>query len=306
MTLDLFAVKLGARKTNCSEEELERFLIRWDTVVTGMRKQPDDDTMHTLFFNQVKEIEILDYDLKIYERLHDSEKNVETLRRYCERLIELKRSQENQRKRHGEHRQKSPNVSAAAPHRRRFSGSPRRSNSHSPGRYRKRSFSRSPGGTRKRSFSRSPGGTRFKRKGSKSRSTSRNRMCADFIKGKCTRGAGCKYSHTERDKKRSSSPRRTYHAAPSPGREGRKDKRGRTPSPGGKGGGKGRRSVTPNRKPTAYTKSEPCFLFMKGKCHYGSKCCYSHDDKDKPRDSASAPNTPDKRQSNNSPAPGGD
>jgi hypothetical protein len=49
-TQDLFAVKLGASKTKCNEEELERFLIRWDTVVTGMKKQPHDDTMHTLFF----------------------------------------------------------------------------------------------------------------------------------------------------------------------------------------------------------------------------------------------------------------
>ena len=80
-TQDLFAVKLGASKTKCSEEELEMYLIRWGTVVTGMRKQPDDDTMRTQFFNQVKDIEILDHDLKIYERLHDSEKNVGTLRR---------------------------------------------------------------------------------------------------------------------------------------------------------------------------------------------------------------------------------
>jgi hypothetical protein len=44
-------------------------------------------------------------------------------------------------------------------------------------------------------------------------------------------------------------------------------------------------------------------LFMKNKCHYGSKCVYSHSDK--PTEAASAPNTP-ARQSNNSPAPGTD
>ena len=294
-TQDLFAIKLGAHKVKCNEEELERFLISWDTVLTGMKKPPDDDTLHTLFFNQIKDIEILDYDLKIYERLRESEKNIDTLRQYCERLIELKRSQENQRKRHGEHRQKSPSVSAAGPARkfsrshssrkgRRFSRSPHK---------RSRSFSRSS------KYSKSPGGTR-RRKGSKSRSKSSGRMCVDFIKGKCTRGAGCKYSHNEKSK-RSSSPRRTHQSAASPRRDSNKDrKRSRSPSPGRK------RSITPHRKATTYTKNTPCFLWMKGNCHYGSKCIYAHNEKDKPKSTASAPNTPEKRQSNNSPAPGTD
>jgi hypothetical protein len=296
-TQDLFAIKLGAHRVKCNEEELEKFLISWDTVLTGMKKIPDDDTLHTLFFNQIKDIEILDYDLKIYERLRESEKNIDTLRRYCERLIELKRSQENQRKRHGEHRQKSPSVSAAGPQR-RF---PRSHSSGKGRRFSRSKYSRSPG--RKRSFSRSPGGG-FKRKGkSKSRSRSTGRMCTDFIKGKCTRGAGCKYSHSEKSK-RSSSPRRSYNSAASPRRDSKKDgKRSRTPSP--KGGGR-KRSITPNRKANAHTKSTGCFLFQKGKCHYGTKCIYSHDPATFKNTPAAPATPPEKRQSNNSPCPGTD
>ena len=134
--------------------------------------------------------------MKGYERLPDTHKNTSVLRSYCDRVIEVERAKENQRKRHGTKRQQSPEVSAAAP-RTRTPGrgrSPNRSNS----RHRNSSYTRSPGGTKRR---RSTG----------RRSNSFKKVCADFLKGKCTRGAGCKYEHSKTGEK---SP--TRNRPPSP------------------------------------------------------------------------------------------
>ena len=122
---DLLEVSLGASRTKCSTQELEQFLIRWDTVVSGIGKLPDDDTLHTLFYKQVKDIEILDYDMKGYDRLPEVERTVDKLRRYCDRVIEIHRAEENQRRRHGRSTQDSPRVVAPGPNVRGRSGSPR-------------------------------------------------------------------------------------------------------------------------------------------------------------------------------------
>ena len=95
---DLFSVKLDASRTNCSVHELEDCLMRWDAVIDGMSKFPDEDTMHTLMYGQIKGILLLEFDMKGYERLPDAHKNTSILRSYCDRVIEVERAKENQRK----------------------------------------------------------------------------------------------------------------------------------------------------------------------------------------------------------------
>jgi hypothetical protein len=273
---DLFEVALGAHSVRCSISELEHFLLRWDTVLTTMNKPPDEDTLHTLFYKQIHEIALLEFDMKAYDRLDEHDKTYSKLYNTCERLISLHRSEENQKKIHGRLRQNVPHASAPAPP----------AKSRSPGRGRSHSRTGSH-----RSGSRNSGsGKRFGSQGGKPRSksrspnrkTSRDKPCIDFAKGKCTRGAGCKYSHSKdgsRNDGRANSPKRGY----SP-------KRGSSP-------GKSRlRTPTPERF------KRPCHSFAKGSCKYGDKCVYSHS-MVKP----AAPGIPEKgssgNRSSNSPAP---
>jgi hypothetical protein len=199
---DLLEVNLGASKTKCTTPELEQFLIRWDTVISGIGRLPDDDTLHTLFYKQVKDIEILDYDMKGYDRLPETERTIEKLRVYCDRVIEINRAEDNQRRRHGRSAQDSPRVAAPGPHARSGSGSRPR------GRSQHRSTSR------KRSTTLSPRGT-MRRRSTGKRVLSSERMCVDFIKGRCARGAGCKYSHDKDGKRKPSSSRDRNKPRPS-------------------------------------------------------------------------------------------
>jgi len=266
----LFAVGLGASKTKCNTHELEHFLIRWDTVISGMGKLPDEDTLHTLFYKQVKDIEILDYDLKGYDRLPESERTIDKLRWFCDRVIQFQRAEDNQKKRHGQHSQNAPHVTAPGPNVRRNSRSPSSGRGRSP-----RPHGRS--GSRKRSFSKSPSGHKRSKSGDRKRSS--DRVCTDFLKGRCTRGAGCKYLH-DKDGKRSSS--RDRYKSP------RRDDRARSP---------GKRS----NSPSSSSKKFPCKLFAKGACHYGDRCKFSHETNTAPAPSSNSPNKPVRNA--NSPAP---
>jgi hypothetical protein len=129
-------------------EQLEQFLIRWDTVISGISDRVvDEDTMYTLFYKQVKEIEAIDYDMKGFDRLPGEERTYDKLRGYCDRAIEIHRAEDNQRRKHGKHRENSPHVSAAAP------AGGRRGYSKSPGRGRTRSNSPRRSNSSKRSKS---------------------------------------------------------------------------------------------------------------------------------------------------------
>ena len=99
------------------------------------------------------------------------------------------------------------------------------------------------------------------------------------MKGKCSKGAGCKYKH----EKPSQSPRRV---APSPVRDPKK----------------GKNSRSPVRKPT-------CNHFAKTKtCPFGDRCKFDHANPAAPGVSTEQPqaNSPGNARSSNSPAPGAD
>jgi len=277
---DLFHVKLDANPRKCNVEELAHFLLRWDTCLTGIGRKVDPDTMYTLFMSQIEDIELIEWEMKAFDKLPDKDKTYESLYAICEDLIIKERKKKNSKQLHTRSRQTPLHVAAPAPltdaapapgkssHRRSSSGSYRgRARSSSSRGSRHRSGGRH--GSKSRSYSRS--GSRGK---NKHRSASRKRTCIDFLKGKCTRGAGCKYSH-DKDGKGSRSPTR---------RDRTSDNKTRKPS------------RSPSNKPKA-----KCILFSQGKCTYGSKCKYAHD-------SPAAPATPTRadasNRSANSPAPG--
>jgi hypothetical protein len=273
---DLFAIKLGAHEKKCSVDELANFLLRWDTCLTGINRSVDPDTLYTLFINQIEDIELLAWEMKAFEKLPEREKSYEKLYAICDDMITLHRKKKNSKSLHGKGVHTPIRVSAAAPNAEIVdsaaapSGRGRRDSPGNRGRYR----SKSPDGSRRRSLNNEPESHSEDRDKGHGRSSSRKKPCIDFMYGKCTRGAGCKYDHSK-DGKRSHSPR--DRGPPS------RDKGGRV-----------------SRSPSGRFKPK-CFLFEKGDCKFGANCRYSH------ATGASAPSTPEKGNSSNktanSPAP---
>jgi len=267
---DILHCKLDAHPVKCTPDELESFLIHWDNVVSGMKNVPDSDMMYTLMLDQVENISALEFDMNIFQRLPENQKTYEGLRDVLNYWIRKTRGEKNQRKTHTKAQQHLA-VAGAAP--RAHTTSSERNRRHSRGRPHTRTPSRSRTHSKPRSTSSNT------RKG-KARRSSRDKPCMDFIKGKCSRGAGCKYSHG-RDPKKDRSPIRT----PSPVR------RGSSP------GGALRRTPVQNQK-------KPCHSFAATKtCKYGNNCAYSHT-----TPSAAATPTPGSERrtgdrSANSPAP---
>jgi hypothetical protein len=123
------------------------------------------------------------------------------------------------------------------------------------------------------------------KKDKRKKTLSRGELCRDFEKGRCTRGAGCSYSHSK-DAKRKSSRERAL--------------------------ARGERAKTPPRQRTAspvYKSKKPCNLFAAGKCHYCKNCRLVHPDTAAPSpvqyfEKAKKEETPDKfRRGDNCPAP---
>ena len=232
--------KLEVDRVRCTPDQLESFLIAWDNVVSGIDSALDSDMMYTLLLEQVQDIRELELDLKIFDKLDERDKTYDALRFLCDDWIQKSRGIKNQRKSHSKSNQHLV-VAGAAP-RTRTTSSERRRRDGSRGRTKTRHSSKSR--SMSRSKSKSPSTRR------KSRSPGGKKPCMDFIKGKCTRGAGCKYAHERSGR----SPVRT----PSPARRG--------PSPGGSI----RRTPIQNHK-------RPCHSYQATKsCKYGDKCAYSH------------------------------
>jgi len=259
-------------------DELANFLLRWDTCLTGISRKVDEDTLYTLFINEIEDIELLAWEMKAFEKLPEKEKTYEKLYNICDDMIALRRKKKNSKSLHGKGVHTPIRVSAAAPDADMVdsAAAPTRGRrSPSGGRGHRRTGSH--GGSRRRSHSKSPASR--SRSGSHSkRSGSRKRPCIDFINGKCTRGAGCKYDHDKSGRK-SQSPKR----GKPPSRTSSRDKSGRV-----------------SRSPSGRVKPK-CFLFEKGTCKFGSNCKFSHSN------AASAPSTPEKgtasNRTANSPAP---
>jgi len=272
---DLFAIGLGADSVSCNVHELELFLIKWEHVITGMKKPPDSDTQYTLFHNLVKDIRLLDYDTKGFDRLSESEKTFDQLFSICLSIINRHRADKNQRNLHGKLK-RQPFAVAPAPRTGSRSNSKRRSprGSRSPSRGRHHSAgsgrSRYPKRDGKSSPSRSPGGRqKFKR-------STKGKICIYYQKGKCSKGAGCKYLH---EKLGSRSPQRV---APSPSRDPKKGKTSHSPVRG----------------------KLVCNHWSRNKtCPYGDKCKFEHVKDAAPGALAEQTSSPGNARSSNSPAP---
>ena len=50
-------------------DNLERFLADWDTVLTGMRKRPDYQVLEALFLRQMRLCSVMKDDVREFERL---------------------------------------------------------------------------------------------------------------------------------------------------------------------------------------------------------------------------------------------
>ena len=131
----------------------------------------------------------------------------------------------------------------------------------------------------KSSASRSPGGRRkFDR-------SSKGKLCVDFLKNKCTRGADCKYVH---DKPSDSVERRN-----------------RTKPNSASSTSDTRREDTPVHNSSNNDREvQICFDFARtGQCNFGDKCRFAHSN---PSDAAAGPVKPQASAANrtsNSPAP---
>ena len=179
---DLMSVELRADHRKCNIQQLENFMLRWETCLTGMKKEPDEDTKLTLFKKQIENIELLDFDMQGYKRIRDpTMKTYSYLFHICQNLINMRRLEENQRLVHRSTRRSQSPVRAAPAPRTPSRGRTSRSLSRSR-RDKGSNKSKSP----RRSTSPSNGRRRPKSPGHKS--NRKNTTCFDFQKGKCTRG----------------------------------------------------------------------------------------------------------------------
>ena len=276
---DLLNCRLEVNPSKCSAKDLESFLIAWDNVISGMSNIPDSETMYTLFFSQIEGISAINFDLEIYKRLPERDKTYDRLRDVCENWIRVQRGEENQRRKHTRANQHLAVAGAGPSHRSsRSTSSERRRKGHTRGRSPVRT------GSRHGSRSKSPGRSFSKGKSGRSHSNGKSgtkKPCIDFQKGKCTRGAGCKYEHSRDQGHRGHSPKRT----PTPTRRG-------STSPGGAG-----------RRTPIQNANRVCHAIRDGKtCKWGDKCIYSH----ALPSAAGTPNSDSRKDGNrsaNSPAP---
>ena len=85
---DLVAVRLK------NDGSLEHFLISWDSVIGGMRKEPPAEIVEVLFYQQLKSnSSVLKEEMAHYDRalIGDPDRTYEFLRRTVERYIDRRR-----------------------------------------------------------------------------------------------------------------------------------------------------------------------------------------------------------------------
>ena len=110
---DLFNVKLNAAARSCTVNDLSDFMLRWDTCLTGLNKDVDEDTLYPLFLNQIEHVELIEWKMKSFDDLPEKEKTYNRLYVMCQDLIVKTRKKENSRLLHNKSKQKPLNAAAA-------------------------------------------------------------------------------------------------------------------------------------------------------------------------------------------------
>ena len=72
-----------------NNDKLQAFLCTWDTVLSGLRAQPDKSMLEALFLRQIRGCEAMEQDLAYYDRLaqDDAHRSYDYLIRCCRRVI---------------------------------------------------------------------------------------------------------------------------------------------------------------------------------------------------------------------------
>ena len=171
-------------KVNLLQDDLSTFIHNWESVVAGMSHVPDERTLRDILLRQIRRSARIKLDLDLYDRAKEgtSTHSYSFLIQCIRDLLTRERVRRNR-----DRIAKSQGDKFGAPAPRREGTRPQ-----SGGRGR-RLFRDSNASFRSRSSSR----------GSQGRSTSPTAVCYDFLNGKCTRGANCKFLH----KNRSPSPK---------------------------------------------------------------------------------------------------
>ncbi len=278
-------IKISSDKfvRGAEQERLEAFMNRWDSALAGITvDRPPEHVLTALFFEQVHTFKCLALDIELWNR-DPTVRNYGYLRNVATNAIQTWRMRSNQERMYQATRASSSSPRALAVQRARSGGRGSRSRSHTPGGTRKRrkssprrprSSSYSPSGRRKSSYQKAmpvrTGGSpnrRVERSRSPSRSPNGRFMCRDFLRGKCSRGDACRYSHSK------------------PGKPG-------SPRPPHKG-----RSMSPVSK-----ESGICFYYAKGRCTR-DKCPYKHERPAAPAEAVAAPAESSTQRRTDSPAP---
>ena len=59
-----------------NNDNLQAFLCIWDTVLSGLRAQPDKSMLEALFLRQIRGCEAMEQDLAYYDRLAQDDANM--------------------------------------------------------------------------------------------------------------------------------------------------------------------------------------------------------------------------------------
>ena len=171
-------------KVNLLQDDLSTFIHNWESVVAGMSHVPDERTLRDILLRQIRRSARMKWDLDLYDRAKEGTSThsysflIQSIRDLLTRE-RVRRNRDRIAKSHGDkYGAPAPRKEGARP---QSGGRGRTPSRDSNASFRSRSSSR----------------------GSQGRSTSPKAVCYDFLKGKCTRGASCKFLH----KNRSPSPK---------------------------------------------------------------------------------------------------
>ena len=171
-------------KVNLLQDDLSTFIHTWESVVAGMSHVPDERTLRDILLRQRRRSARMKWDLDLYDRAKEGTSThsysflIQSIRDLLTRE-RVRRNRDRIAKSHGDkYGAPAPRKEGARP---QSGGRGRTPSRDSNASFRSRSSSKGPQG----------------------RPASPKAVCYDFLKGKCTRGASCKFLH----KNRSPSPK---------------------------------------------------------------------------------------------------